>query len=38
MRWFSIRVDNLVPFMKQSFDEGAKNAIAGFEDQGKQLF
>ena len=38
MRWFSVRVDHLIPFNKPSFDEGGTNAVMGFETQGKQLF
>lgn len=38
MRWFSVRVDTLIPFKKDSFDDGATNAIAGFENQTRQLF
>jgi hypothetical protein len=38
MRWYSVRVDNLIEFQKSSLDEGATNAVMGFENQPRQMF
>jgi len=38
MRWLSLRVDDLVPYTKKSFDETSADMVDGFEKQSKQLF
>lgn len=38
MRWFSLRVDNLVPYTKKSFDDDSLAKVEGFAEQPKQLF
>jgi hypothetical protein len=38
IRWLSLRVDNLIPYTKKSFDDASNESVAGFADQPKQLF
>jgi hypothetical protein len=38
IRWESLRVDNLIPYTKASFDERSADMVDGLEKQTKQLF